>query len=182
MGPIATSIAVRTAGPPAAAERAVREAIASVAPNSPIHWVSVMSDELAAELRPARFLALLVDAFAAAALAVAGTGLFGFLAASVASRRRELGLRGALGASRAALVGLVSGEALGLVLPALAVAAAGMALLQPVLRAVLHEVAPTDPSALAAAVGLLSLTALAALAAPLRTTLAIQPAAALRDE
>ena len=182
MGPTATSIAVRTAGPPAAAERAVREAIASVAPSSPIHWVSEMSDELAAELRPARFLALLVDAFAAAALAVAGTGLFGFLAASVASRRRELGLRGALGASRAALVRLVTGEALHLVLPALAIAAAGVALLQPVLGAVLHEVAPTDPAALAAAVGLLSLTAAAALAAPLRTTLAIQPAEALRDE
>jgi hypothetical protein len=176
------SIAVVTRGEPGGYEPAVRRAIAAVAPTSPIHWNSTMADELAAELRPARFLMLVVDAFAAAALALAGAGLFGFLSTAVLARRRELGLRGALGASPLALARLIAGEALRLLVPALAVAALGVALLQPVLRSVLHEVAPHDLAALGGALALLLLAALAALALPLRSTLAIDPAVALRDE
>jgi putative ABC transport system permease protein len=176
------AIAVRAEGDPRALERAARAAVAAVVPSSPQHWVWAMSDQLTAETRSPRFLALVVNSFATAATVLCGAGLFGFLATAVAARRREVGLRAALGATPVAIGSLVLRMALRLLLPALALATAGVTLLQPLLRSALLAVAPHDWSAISGALAVLLVTALLAVWLPLSRALRVDPAEALRQD
>jgi ABC-type antimicrobial peptide transport system permease subunit len=120
--------------------------------------------------------------FAAAALALSALGLYGALAFQVRVRRRELGVRMALGATRGRVVAGVlrrgfalaaAGTAAGLGLAALAARALG---------GLLHGVPPADPATLAAAGGFLLLVGLAAAALPARRAAATDPADSLRAE
>jgi predicted permease len=117
-------LVVRTSGDPTIVIPALRTIAKAEAPDLPIESVVTMSDRLSASLARPRLYAMLLAAFAGFALLVAGVGLFGVLAHGVAARRRELGVRLALGATPAGLIGLIVRQSLFLALPGLLIGAA----------------------------------------------------------
>ena len=94
---------------------------------------------------------LLLLAFGGLALVLAGVGVYGVLAYTVSQRTRELGIRVALGAHAGAVRALVLRQGLGVALVGLVLGLVGALGLSRLLRAVLYDVSPTDPLALAAA-------------------------------
>jgi len=129
-----------------------------------------------------RSMAWLVGGFAAAALLLSVVGLYGVVAYSVSQRRREIGIRTALGASRGAIYGMILGEAGRLIgLGAMAGIAASMAAAG-LIRGLLFGVRPWDMPTLAVVAGILSAVALAAGLIPARRAACVDPVESLRNE
>jgi putative ABC transport system permease protein len=176
------SLAVRTAGNPAALAPALRAAVWAEDPEQPVAYLMPL-DQLAGEsLALRRLSALLASAFAAVALGLAALGAYGVVAQVVGGHTREIGLRLALGASTSSVVGGVlreglSAAALGALAGLLAAVAVGR-----LLRSLLVGVAPLDPLTLALAAA--TLVGAAGLAAwlPARRAALIDPAVVLRQE
>ncbi|MCG8455075.1 MAG: ABC transporter permease, partial [Holophagales bacterium] len=129
-----------------------------------------------------RLAAQVLSVFAAAALALAALGIYGVLAYTVEHRRRELGIRAALGADRPKIIGLVLGQGLAMAGLGLGVGAVLAVAFSGVLRGLLHGVEPSDPLVLAATAAML--LAIAGLASwlPARRAAAIDPADCLRQD
>lgn len=176
------SVIVKTSGPPLALAAAMRAAVRRVDAEVPAAGMRAMDEIVGASLSARRRDTWLIGAFAALALVVAMVGVYGLTAYHVAQRRREIGLRVALGAARRDIVRMVLGQGLrpvalgmGIGLPmALAAAAA--------LRSRLFEVRPHDGSVLAGIAALLVATAALACAVPARRAARIDAAISLRDE
>jgi putative ABC transport system permease protein len=172
---------LRTAGDPLALAAAARRTIHEVGADLPVYDVRTLTSRVSDATAQARFSALLLTVFAAAALALATIGIYGVISFAVAQRTREIGIRVALGADRGAILRLVVGQgttvaAVGLVLGVAAALAATR-----VLRALLFDVTPTDPLTLITVVALLAIAALVACWIPALRAARLQPAAALRD-
>jgi predicted permease len=176
------TILVKTSVATAAIAPVLRSAAAAIDPDVPAVAIQDIADYDAATLWQQRSVAAAFGLFAAFGLALAAIGVYAALAHDVASRRRELAVRVALGASRSRVARLVIREALTL---GVVGAAAGVALSlvgSGRLRGVLFGVEPHDPIAMAAAP--LALIAIAALAStvPARRAAGADPAEALRLE
>lgn len=175
-----TTVVARTAVPPPDLVPAVQEAVWSVDPAVPVVRPRSLAQVLAADLTAARSLAMLLGTFAAAALALAAVGLYGLLGFLVVRRRREIGVRMSLGASRRQVLRLVLAQggtlaAAGVVLGLTAAyAATGL------LEGLLYGVRANDGASLAAAAGLLLAVALAASYLPARRATRVDPAETLR--
>jgi putative ABC transport system permease protein len=129
-----------------------------------------------------RFTMLLLTLFAGAALLLAAVGIHGVLTYSVSQRRREIGIRMALGARGTDVVGVIMREALSLTTVGLALGLGGAVALTRVLRGQLFGIAPTDPATFAAVAALLALVALAATLAPAWRASQVDPSVTLRSE
>jgi putative ABC transport system permease protein len=175
-------LVVRTSGEPTAMARAVRQAVLSVDPTLPLEGVTTLEarrEELAAQ---PRFNAFALAAFASLAVFLALQGLFAILAFMVEERRREIGLRMALGAEARDILRLVVGRGLGLTLGGLA---AGMLLslgLGRFVAGLLYEVKPTAPAVFAASAFGFAAVALAASALPALRASRTDPMRALHTE
>ena len=163
---------------------ALRKAVLGVDADLPVGGRSVvpvatlLSDTLAR-----RRLALsLLGAFGTGALLLAAVGLYGAIAYSVTQRTRELGIRLALGATRASVLALVLRSGLWLALAGAAVGLVGAAAAARGIRTLLFATAPTDPASYLAGVALLAVVALAASYAPARRAVRLEPTVAMRDE
>jgi ABC-type antimicrobial peptide transport system permease subunit len=147
-------------------------------------WLQVepLRRALEPELRPLRLGAVLIGVLGALALLVAALGLYSLVAHAVASRARELAVRVALGARRAAVVGLVLRGGLGLatlgLLLGVLLSLAGGSRIGPLL----FHTSPRDPLVYLAVVASLLAAAAAACLLPARRALRIDPARVLRDE
>jgi predicted permease len=177
-----SAIALKTAGPPAALIASVRAAIAGIDKDQPVTRVRTM-DEVAAEAteRP-RFRAALVSTFAAMALVLAAVGIFGVLTFSVRERRREFGVRMALGATSGDILRLVLGAGVRIAGTGAVIGIAAAAFLTRTLASLLFGVTPLDPVTFAAAPALLVITALVACVAPAVRAVRVDPAVTLRQE
>jgi ABC-type antimicrobial peptide transport system permease subunit len=141
-----------------------------------------MNELVQRELRAPRFQMLLLFAFGGAALALAAIGTYGLFAYMISRRRRELGIRIALGAERFQIVGAVLRDALRLAGLGVLVGAAGSAVLVRALHSMIVGVSPFDPVSMAGSVVLLVIVAVAACLGPARRASAVDPALTLSTE
>jgi predicted permease len=169
-------IAVRAPGLPASA---LREVIREVDSSVPAE-VRPLEDVLGAALGPRRFQALVMMLFAGAALLLAATGLYGLTAWSVAQRRREIGLRLALGATAQTVVRMVIREGVGLAAAGLALGMALSAAVARALPAIVPGVSAADARVFVLGPLLLVGVALAASGIAARRAAAVAPMDALR--
>lgn len=124
----------------------------------------------------------LLGAFAGIALILAAVGLYGMLAYDVSQRTKEIGIRGAIGASRGQIVGLVFRQGLWKTGVGMIIGLAGAFFLSRYLGSLLFEVKPTDPPVFAGVTLLLLLVALLACWLPARRAAKVDPIVALRAE
>ncbi len=180
--PRTMQVAVRTFRDPASVVPDLRSAMASFDPDVPLYAVSTMEDVVAASFAGPRITTTLLGSFAVIALVLAAVGVYGVISYSVAGRTREIGVRMALGAERAAITRLVLVEG---AWPVLAGVAVGLALAWfagRLVEALLYRVAPTDPVTFTTLpLLLLAVGVTAGLVPALRAT-RIPPTEALREE
>lgn len=176
------NLVLRTATRPLALVAPVKDAVQAVDPAQPVYDIATMDQRLSESMAPQRFNAFLVGVFALAALGLAGVGIFGVLAYSVARRTSEIGVRMALGASRAQVMRLVVGEGLRLCGLGVLLGLGGSVPLARLLRGVLFGVGPSDPITLTAASAALVLVVVLACYIPARRALSVDPMSALRHE
>jgi putative ABC transport system permease protein len=177
------SVIVRSTLPVAGIAPHVRQIVAALDPQAPVHDVKTLSGMLSEGMAPPRFLTLLMASFAGIGLMLTATGLYGLLAYAVSRRSREIGVRMALGASRRSIIKMILSRALLLVAIGMGIGGAGAAAVQAVLQRVVFsaEGAPPLGWLLGAAVVVL-LTALAAVCPPAMRAASIDPSTALRAE
>ena len=106
------TVMVRTAGEPASLTETVRTAMQQVDPDVPMTGITTQSDQVDARFAQERLFALAYSLFGALALLLACIGLFGLMSYSVSRRTNEIGIRMALGAQRAGVVGMVLRESM----------------------------------------------------------------------
>lgn len=176
------SLVVRTDGDPAAFVPDIRQAIWSVDSAPPIARVATMEGLVAASEAERRFARTVFGIFAVAALVLAGLGLYGVIAGSVAERTREIGLRSALGASSAQIVSLIVRQGMTLAAIGVSMGLAGAAATTRGLETLLFGVTPLDPLTFGAAVVLLAGVAMTACWIPARRASRVDPTIALRSE
>jgi putative ABC transport system permease protein len=175
------SFVARTVTPASVAD-GVRAEIRRAAPDLPIESTVTMDEALAASVAQPRFRTVLLGLFATTAMLIATCGLYGLMAYSVTQRRREIGVRMALGADRRAVLRLVLARALRIVVAGVIVGLAGAAGVTRVLQTFLFGVTPTDPMAFTIVTLLLMAVGLMAAWLPARRATRIDPWAALRAE
>ena len=174
-------LVVRTAVPPLALVGAVRAALTEAAPGTPAFEVRTMEDRVQAVTAFQRFGATLLGLFAAVALSLATLGVYGVVSFGVAQRRRELGVRAALGATRGDLVRLVVRNGLAIAGVGTVVGLVGALVATRVLRSLLFGVAPSDPVTFAGIVLVLGAAVLLASWLPARRAARVMPTEALRE-
>jgi ABC-type antimicrobial peptide transport system permease subunit len=175
-------VIVKTRGPLTGLVPAMRRAVAGVDSSLPIYDVLTLDDRIAGALARPRFNAALVAGFAAAALLVAALGVYGMLSFSVSSRRREIGVRVALGAAPRRIVRFVLAEGLRLALVGAAIGVAVALAAARLTRSLVVDVNPTDPGMLAAVTLLMVAVACVAALLPARRASAVDPIVVLRED
>ena len=176
------ALVVRTAIPPGLVARGVETAIHAVDADQAISHVESMEQVVSDSVARPRLESLLLAVFAVLALALAAIGLYSVFAYSIALRRREIGIRIALGASARQLVRGLICEGLGLTLPGIAAGLAASLALTRVLGSLLYGITPADLPTYAAVSVLLLVVAMFATWLPARQAAAVDPSSSLRAE
>lgn len=180
LGP-ALSVAIRMRPGTSDITSAVRQSVWSIDKDQPLHNLKLMREVLIEATAQRRFTLLLLTVFASLALLLTLVGLYGVLAYAVSRRRREIGVRMALGAQRGNITRLVLREGLLLAGIGLALGWIGTLAVTRVLRSLLYGVTPTDPLTFAAITLLLAAVALLACLIPARRAARTDPMVALRS-
>ena len=176
------SVLVRTSGDPAAALPGIRAAVRDVDAELPIYGVRTLRDRVTGSLGQERLLASLLGGFAALALVLSVAGIYGVVSSSVEARRREFGVRLALGADRRHVLGLVLARSVRVAGIGLAVGVPVALLAARSLATILFGVTPADPASVAAAVVVLGSAAVLSGAFPARRAANTDPTESLRSE
>ena len=175
-------LAVRTTGDPLAVVPFLHEAVTEAHPRATIEDVVTMDARLSAAIAQPRFYAGFVGFFAALAVFLAAFGVYGLLSYTVAHRRREIGVRMALGAQRRDIVGLVVRQGATLVAAGAIIGLAAAAASSRVLESLLYGVATDDRLTFVAAPLVLAAVALVACWLPARRATRVDPMKVLRFE
>jgi putative ABC transport system permease protein len=175
-------VLVRGTGDRAMLSRAVPREIQSVDPNLPVSPILEMTELMQVGVGDRRFAASLLTCFAVVALLLMSIGVYGVASYAIVRRKKEIGIRSALGATSGQLARMVLREGMVPILAGLVVGAAGAALSGHLLAALLFEVRSTDASVFAAAG--VTVVAIGILANYLPASRAgrVDPIAALRTE
>ena len=174
-------VAIRTTQSPELLTGSVRREIAQIDPEMPFYGVRTMEDRLSTSVMDRRTPMLLATGFAVVALFLAAIGIYGVLAYQVSQRRREIGIRMALGAESSSIFSLVLREG-GMIVGLGAVAGiAGAFLLRQTLQSQLYETGAMDPRVVAGVAGVLIAVAMVACILPARRAAKTDPLIALSD-
>jgi putative ABC transport system permease protein len=180
--PTELRLTIRTATEATMFAPLLRKAVAGVDRDQPVSQVRSMDQIVFDSIAPQRISVTLIGIFAAVALILAATGIYGVISYSVARRTREIGVRMALGAFRGDVLLMVLREAMALAAIGLGIGLAGSLALTRFISSLLFGTSDKDPIILAGAMALLMAVAALAAYIPARRASAIEPIAALRGE
>ena len=175
------AVLIRTRSAPGALAPAAAGVIRELVPDQPIVNVMTLDDVRRQPVASQRLNALLLICFAGLALLIAGVGVAGMLAFSVARRTGEIGIRMSLGADTGQVLRLILGEGGVLVAWGLAAGVAGSLLAGRLLAGLLFGVPPHDPLTLVAVVALMSTVGVGASAVPALRAAQVDPARAIHE-
>ncbi|HEX4807970.1 MAG TPA: ABC transporter permease [Bryobacteraceae bacterium] len=181
-GSSTTTFVVRTSGDPLTMVAAVRQAVRAVSPAIPHFEITTVDRQMLELQAPRRFETTLLTIFATLATLLAAAGIYGFLNHAVAQRKKEIGIRIALGAQNIDVVRLVVGQALRGIAAGLLAGLLISYVATRVLASVLYGVTATDPITFVAVVVSLVVVAAAASSLPARQASKVDPILALRHE
>jgi predicted permease len=173
---------VRSRGNPREMIQRVLALVKSSDPQMPVYEVAALTDDIERSLWQERLLVALASGFGAFAIALGAIGLYGILAHFVAGRRREIGLRMALGAEPRRVIWLVVQRIVPAVAGGILAGAALSWLSGRWLASLLYGVQPFDPTSMIAALALLLAAGIAAAAIPVIRAIRLDPASTLRQE
>jgi len=177
-----TILALKTSGDPASAASGVQRVVRGLDPELPVFELRTIAEHLDFALFVQRMAASLLGVFGILALFLATIGLYGVIAATVAQRTSEIGMRMALGASRADILSLVLKQGLAVTVTGAAIGVAGAVGVTRLFASQLVGVSATDGLSFAGTTLLLVAVALAACYLPARRAARIDPLLALRNE
>ena len=170
------------AGDPLSLANAVKHEIESIDPDQPVSAISTMEKNIGSSLAARRLMMSLLGAFAGLALVLASVGIYGVMALSTTQRTREMGIRFALGASRADVLRLVLGKGISLIGLGLLAGLLGALAASRALSSLLYNVGSLDAVALVGAIATLAVVAFLACYLPARRASLVNPIEALRTE
>jgi len=173
---VSTSLDPTSMVPPITAE------LHAVDKDLPVSNVTTLATRLSQEVSPKRFNTALLTLFAAVALLLAATGIYGLIAYSVVQRTREIGVRIALGATPREVMRLFMGQGMKLVLPGLAIGLAAAFALTRLMISLLFGIKPTDAVTFILVSICVVLVSLVACYVPARRATKVDPLVALRHE
>jgi putative ABC transport system permease protein len=176
------AVVARTIGNPAAQAMALEAAIHAVDPHLPVYDIRTLDEVIGLGVGQQRLTMMFMLGFAAIALVMAAVGVFGVTAYTVSQRTHELGVRMALGASRATVLAMVLRQELSVCVIGILLGVGGALALSSMLQSLLFGVAPRDPATLAAVSMLLIVVTALAGYVPARRATRIDPVRALRVE
>ena len=176
------AIVIRTAGDPAALLPAVKSRIWALDSQLPIRDIATADQLIAKAASQARFNMVLLTAFAGSGLLLALVGVFGVMALYVGERRREVGIRIALGATRGSVASLVLRRTALVVIGGSAVGLLAAGWLSRYTRTLLFQVSPTDLVSFVVPIAVVTAAAAAAVIVPIRRAARVDPVVALRAE
>jgi putative ABC transport system permease protein len=175
-------LVIRTSGHPHDVLPQVKAAVFGVLPDVPLRNIRTMDELIAMRVAQRKVSMLLLGLFGLLGLVISAIGIYGVLAYVVSQRAREIGVRMALGATRADVMRMVLLNACVLVSSGLILGSIGAWYLSAAARAFLFSIEATDPRAFAAAFVLLALAAFAASVIPARRAASVDPMVALKAE
>lgn len=178
----AMTFVARAQGEPSGIASAAEQAIRAVDKDLPLTRVQPMTQYLAESLERRRFSTMLLGLFAALALMLAAVGIYGVMAYSVSRQVREIGIRMALGATRADILQMTLRTGMSLAAVGIGIGLTGAELAARLLGSLLFGISPADPVTFCAVAALLAAVALAACYLPARRGMAIDPVHALRNQ
>ncbi len=177
-----TMVLVKGKTAPLALVPAIRRELAAINPILAMFDLRTMQQRESESMSQARFGALLLGILAAIAVTLASLGLYGVLSFMVGERRRELGIRMALGAERRQVLAMVTRHGLSVAGVGLAAGLAGALALSRGVESLLYGVSPTDPGTFAAVTLLLAAVAVLACYLPARRATHLEPMTVLKSE
>ncbi len=176
------SVVVLGSGAPENLTNTVRAAVQSLDPNLALFRVRTMPQIVAESMQDTSYEAVLLGTMAALALVLASVGTYGVMSYVVGQRTNEIGIRMALGARPAQIMGMVLREVFSVVGAGIAVGLVGAVAGAKVMKDLLVGVAPFDPATYVGVSLLLALVAVAACYVPVRRAMRVDPVLALRYE
>ena len=176
------AVAVRTTNAPGTYAASIKKALAEALPDRPVSDVETMDQIVRDSTGSRRFPMFLLSAFALLALVLTSVGIVGVVSYSVTQRTHEVGIRMALGARSADVLGLIVGRSMLWVFAGLGAGLGGAALVTRLLGNLLFDVRPIDPVVFGSVSALLVAVALLACYVPARRATKVDPMAALRYE
>ncbi len=176
------NVVLRTTLPPATLRQTVEAVVREADPSVPVVRLQEMEAVFNQSIRRPRLLAQLLGGFAGLALLLAAIGTYGVLSYMVAERRREIGIRMALGAAQRSVLTEVMTQGLVLTGVGIVVGLAGAFGLNRLIASLLYGVQPTDPVTIVAVVATIALVAVVACALPAWKASRVDPSIALRQE
>jgi len=177
-----TIVTVQTTGAAAAIVSGVRDAVRTLDPTLPVTRVRTIEQVLSTAVASDRFYTVFFAAFAIVALALAAVGIYGVMSFAVAQRTHEIGLRMALGARRAQVLGQVLREGMATALAGTALGVVGALFIGRALKGAIYGVDASNPLTFVGVAALLLLAALIACVVPARRAATVDPMVALRQE
>jgi predicted permease len=177
-----TNFLVRTSGDPLGYARPLEDAVHSIDPTMPVYGVRRLEEAISASYFGQRMGGSFLGLFGAVALALAAIGLYGVLAYTVSQRSREVGIRIALGASRADVVRMVLGQGLKLLAVGLAIGLGIALAVTRLMRTMLLDVSATDLPTILLVSALLAAVAILASFIPAQRAASTDPIRAIRYE
>ena len=176
------SYVVRSRMAPASVAGSIRTAVRGVDPNLVVVNFLPVDGIVGSTIASRKFNAALLGLFAALALALAATGVYGVLQYSVIQRKREMGIRIAIGATSADMIRLVVGQAVGLAGIGVVIGLVGALALTRVIRALLFNTDPLDVLTFSASAAVLLVIAVLSSYLPARRALRVDPTIAMRTD